>query len=248
MGSFIDLTGEKFGRLTVLNKSFKRGNNWYWHCICECGNEKDIDGRNLRGGHSNSCGCLSAELTAERQKKPTINLIGETFEYLTVIDRAGSDNRGEAKWLCQCECGNTVIVLGSNLRTGHTQSCGCMRYSHGEQKIINILNENNIKYQTGESLGLILPSGYAARFDFYINNQYVIEYDGETHYCHNLHGWHNKEQLDAQQERDNIKTKYCLDNNIPLIRIPYWHYNELCLQDLLLETTKFKVGGDVNEE
>lgn len=241
MGSFIDLTGQRFGRLTVLYKSFKKGKNWFWHCKCDCGNEKDIDGRNLRGGHSQSCGCLSRELTIERQKQTVIDLTGEVFEYLTVLRREGSDSRGEAKWLCKCECGNEIIVLGGNLRTGHTQSCGCIRYSHGEQKIINLLNQNNISFEIGESLGLILPSEHKARFDFYINKNYVIEYDGETHYKCNLHGWHNEDNLKLQQERDLIKTNYCLDNNIPLIRIPYWHYDDLCLDDLLLDKTTFLV-------
>lgn len=242
MPTFIDLTGQKFGRLTVLYKSFKKGNNWFWHCICDCGNEKDIDGRNLRGGHSRSCGCLSKELSAERQKQTAIDLTGEIFEYLTVIKRYGSDDRGEAKWLCKCECGKEVVVLGSNLRTGHTQSCGCIRYSHGEQKIINILNQNGVNFEMGESLGLILPSGYKARFDFYINKNYVIEYDGETHYKYNLHGWHNEDQLKSQQERDSIKTDFCINNNIPLIRIPYWHYDKLSIEDLLLDTTKFLIN------
>lgn len=214
MGSFIDLAGQKFGRLTAVCKSFKRGNDWFWHCVCECGNEKDVNGASLRSGRCKSCGCLNRKLTAERQKLTAIDLTGEIFEYLTVLGRDGSDTRGEAKWLCKCECGNEVTVLSSNLRTGHTQSCGCMRYSHGEQKIINILNQNNISFEMNKTLGLIFPSGHNARFDFFINQKYVIEYDGETHYKYNLHGWHNEDQLKAQQERDLIKTNYCLDISI----------------------------------
>jgi hypothetical protein len=41
------------------------------------------------------------------------------------------------------------------------------------------------------------------------------------------------------QKHDAIKTQWCKDNNIPLIRIPYTEYNKLCLEDLLLETSKF---------
>ena len=48
--------------------------------------------------------------------------------------------------------------------------------------------------------------------------------------------------MKAQQERDIIKTQWCKDNNIPLIRIPYWHLKELKLEDLLLETSKFIIG------
>ena len=41
------------------------------------------------------------------------------------------------------------------------------------------------------------------------------------------------------QERDTYKNQWCKENNIPLIRIPYTHLNDLCLEDLLLETSKF---------
>ena len=57
-----------------------------------------------------------------------IDLSGKTFGRLTVIGRNGSykhKNGSEAKWLCQCSCGNRVTVLSSSLRAGRTQSCGC---------------------------------------------------------------------------------------------------------------------------
>ncbi len=44
---------------------------------------------------------------------------------LFVVARHGKDGRGEATWLCRCECGKEIIALGSNLRTGNTTSCGC---------------------------------------------------------------------------------------------------------------------------
>lgn len=85
-------------------------------------------------------------------------------------------------------------------------------------------------------------NGHVAKFDFYVNEKYIIEYDGETHYQYNLHGWHNEEQLKAQQERDIIKNQWCKDNNIPLIRIPYTHLKDLKLEDLLLETSQFIIN------
>ena len=63
MPKSIDLTGQKFGRLTVIKKSDKRGKNGdiYWFCKCECGLEKEIRGTNLKKGKTNSCGCWSKE-------------------------------------------------------------------------------------------------------------------------------------------------------------------------------------------
>lgn len=69
--------------------------------------------------------------------------------------------------------------------------------------------------------------------------KYLIEYDGETHYQHNLHGWHNEKQLKAQQERDMIKNQWCKEHNIPLIRIPFTIFSELTINDLLLEDSKY---------
>lgn len=55
------------------------------------------------------------------------NEIGNTYGYLTVISRAENDKNGRARWLCKCKCGNEVIVMGKNLRTGNTKSCGCYK-------------------------------------------------------------------------------------------------------------------------
>lgn len=230
MGSFIDLTGQQFTRLKVVNKAYKKGNEWYWNCICDCGNECIVCGTNLRYGRTKSCGCLKKE-SDKKPKGNVIDLLGKQFGNLIVIARDGSDDRGEAKWLCQCNCGSSPIsVLGSNLRSGHTQSCGCERRSHGETIIAQLLLDNHIQFTTEYKFN-DLPK---YRFDFYIHNgNYLIEYDGETHYEYNLHGWHNKTQLKQQQERDKVKNDYCKKHNINLIRIPYWHLKELCIDDLL---------------
>ncbi len=241
MGAFIDLTGKKFGKLTAIERINKKGKEWVWKCKCDCGNECEVIGASLRSGRTKSCGCLKQE-SDRKPKGNVIDLTGQKFSHLTVIERCGSDNRGEAKWLCECDCPahNKIIVLSSNLRTGHTRSCGCERMSVGEQTISKLLLNNNISYITEYKPFKFASGGYAA-FDFYVNNQYLIEYDGETHYQYNLHGWHDLEQLEKQQERDIIKNQWCKDNNIPLIRIPYWHLKNLRLEDLLLETSKYIV-------
>lgn len=61
----IDLTSQKFGRLTVLKFSHKieKGNNrrYYWLCKCDCGNETIVNSASLKNGHTLSCGCLRVE-------------------------------------------------------------------------------------------------------------------------------------------------------------------------------------------
>jgi hypothetical protein len=55
------------------------------------------------------------------------NLINKRFSKLRVIKRQGSNVRGLALWLCKCDCGNQVTVIGANLRQGISKSCGCQR-------------------------------------------------------------------------------------------------------------------------
>ena len=56
---------------------------------------------------------------------PLKDLKGHRFGRLTVVDRLPTVNR-RTMWLCKCECGNETIVDSQNLRTAHTQSCGCL--------------------------------------------------------------------------------------------------------------------------
>ncbi len=63
MPRFVDLTGARFGRLTVVSCAQRRKNkdesrDTVWLCRCDCGNEKAIDRGNLKNGSTNSCGCI----------------------------------------------------------------------------------------------------------------------------------------------------------------------------------------------
>ena len=237
-----NLLGQKFGRLTPIEMLDKRINkSVVQKCKCDCGKECEVSAASLTSNRTKSCGCLKIEKDHE-PKGNVKDELGHKYGHVTIIARAGSDPNGQAKWECECDCPahTHIIVLGNNLRRRHTQSCGCERRSHGELAIEQILINNNISYQQ-EYPAFKFASGLSAKFDFYIDNKYFIEYDGETHYQYNLHGWHNEDQLKAQQERDIIKNQWCKDNNIPLIRIPYTHLKDLCLEDLQLETTTFRI-------
>ena len=68
-----------------------------------------------------------------------------------------------------------------------------------------------------------------------------INRNGEQHfsYKNNENSWNNKKNFEETKKRDDFKNQWCKENNIPLIRIPYTHLNNLCLNDLILETSKF---------
>lgn len=116
-----DLTGQKFGRLLVVEKLEDKNGLTKFRCICDCGNEKITSGNNLKYGSTKSCGCLHKELSGLSQFE---NMIGQRFGKLLVIGRAES-KWDKVHWICKCDCGNETIVSTSGLKSGHTQSCGC---------------------------------------------------------------------------------------------------------------------------
>lgn len=61
MGQFIDLSGRKYGKLTVIKKMGYKGKKITWLCKCDCGKEKIVLGHCLRDGITKSCGCLLHE-------------------------------------------------------------------------------------------------------------------------------------------------------------------------------------------
>jgi hypothetical protein len=113
--------------------------------------------------------------------------------------------------------------------------------SKGETKIIQLLQDNGVMFIHNKSVfkDCILFTGGVARFDFYINNEYIIEYDSEMHYKCTKSGWYTEKELQVTKQRDREKNEYCWSHNIPIIRIPYWERDNLTLEDLRLETTSF---------
>jgi hypothetical protein len=69
MPKFIDLTGKRFGRLTVISNDGKKGQEHIWKCQCICGKEVVVRGGALRKGATTSCGCYFSEQLKERNKK-----------------------------------------------------------------------------------------------------------------------------------------------------------------------------------
>lgn len=62
----IDLTGQRFGRLTVIRYDHAEHDGAHWLCKCDCGTEKVLAGYSLRSGRTRSCGCLANEMRAAR--------------------------------------------------------------------------------------------------------------------------------------------------------------------------------------
>lgn len=64
----IDLTGQRFGMLTVLNRADNKGKRTMWNCLCDCGNKAVVGGSNLKNGNTRSCGCLHKKMLISNSK------------------------------------------------------------------------------------------------------------------------------------------------------------------------------------
>lgn len=89
----------------------------------------------LYNGLSRSCGCLKREISSETNGA---KLEKQRFTRLFVMEDAGRTKRQQKLWRCICDCGKEVIVATSDLRSGHTKSCGC--YSREICQAANIAN------------------------------------------------------------------------------------------------------------
>lgn len=116
-----DLTGQRFGRLLVLEQLDDREKYTQFRCQCDCGRETVTSGSNLKYGITKSCGCLHKDLSGKSNAE---NLIGKRFGKLVVIGKAPT-KYDKLHWLCLCDCGKETVASTSGLKSGHTQSCGC---------------------------------------------------------------------------------------------------------------------------
>lgn len=168
------------------------------------------------------------------------DITGQHFGKWTVLYKTTKRNTaGIIYWHCRCECGIEKDVLGSSLRNGLSLSCGAhANVSKGNEKIKELLTQANIAFEMEKTFSSckdvkMLP------FDFYVNNSYLIEYDGEQHF--NPIGSNDLFDYDYTVYHDQIKNQWCKEHAIPLIRIPYTHFKNLILDDLLIETSNFIV-------
>jgi len=128
-----------------------------------------------------------------------------------------------------------------NFRDVYNGNSGCpkCKFSKGEKRIAMFLEDHDIVFRQEVKLF----GNY--RFDFYLEDlNTVIEYDGELHFK-SIEHFGGEEGLKKTKRRDKIKTEYCKNNNIVLIRIPYWNFNniETILLKYLIRTRRINDGN-----
>lgn len=136
-----DLTGQRFGKLTVLEKTMeKQDRYWVWRCRCDCGGEIFVNTKRLRRGTVTDCGCIP-KMTARRGPVAE-DLTGQQFGKLLVLSRA-ENRKGRSAWLCRCACGQLHVAAAHDLKSGHVGSCGCQQHR----------NENGFVDISGKKFG-----------------------------------------------------------------------------------------------
>jgi hypothetical protein len=127
MPNFIDLTGQRFGQLTVQKRvTNSKSGAARWLCKCQCGTFTLVSTTNLRSGNSKSCGCGWIKGWQAANARKFIDLTGRQFGRLKVIEKAFVRKK-ETYWKCLCACRNEMIINGKSLKRGLTKSCGCLQ-------------------------------------------------------------------------------------------------------------------------
>lgn len=243
--------GDKIGMLTIIERGPNKNNRVAWFCNCDCGNKNVLISQSVLSKkdrkHPCSCGCENKKQAANLGKKKNESLVGLKFGKLTVIEPTDKRECGAIVYKCKCDCGSLCEVRSTSLRNGHTQSCGCLK-SNGELKISQLLSQNNIVYEREKTFPTCIypDSKRFAKFDFWVDNKYLIEFDGIQHYkperfSEQITQEKALENLLINKQHDSFKDEWCLSHKIPLIRIPYTYIQDLTIEDLKPETSQWLV-------
>lgn len=220
--SRLNLVGNIYGDFTVTEMLYGYCKDsgkprTYCRCISSDGDEYIIRADALRSGatkHKKGAG----------HKIISKNIAGMQFGHLTALYKTDKkENNGSWKWRCQCDCGNMIDVPVHNLIRGHTRSCGHRHRSKHEDFIYDYLSSLQIDFETEYRFDNCRNSNGSHKlpFDFFIpSKNSIIEYDGIHHY-EPVNGWGGLDKYNITKENDAIKNKYCKENDISLLRIPY---------------------------
>lgn len=121
----IDLTGQRFGKLIVIERDFskpKSNSRCFWKCQCDCGSITIVSAAHLRSGNIKSCGCARFN-----------DLTGLEFGRWKVLGRA--ERTTGQLWLCKCSCGTIKKVQHTSLINGTSKSCGCYQKEITRQRL-----------------------------------------------------------------------------------------------------------------
>lgn len=185
---------------------------------CPVGHEYYVSFTNFRTG--NRC-----PLCCTCNKKYTYNEVKDYVESQGYTLLSDNYINCKTKLKLLCSNGHEYFVSFDNFKRGKRCS-SCKKRSLGEEKILDVLNYYGIQYIRQKTFDNCYYK-YKLPFDFYLPDyNIIIEYDGIQHF-EEVEAWGGLSKLELTQLKDEIKNEYCMVNDIQLIRIPYWNYNDI---------------------
>lgn len=143
MPAKINLLGQTFGKLLVIEETPKRKDrSVIWKCKCSCGEEIFLSAKELR--NKGVCQCSKCGYSRSPKKINIPSIIGNKYNRLKVIETTEKRSGGKILYKCQCDCGNITFVTKTDLKSGHTKSCGCIQRKYQIGEIVN--NRTIISY------------------------------------------------------------------------------------------------------
>ena len=180
-----DLTGQKFGRLTVIEMLWKANESTKCKCLCDCGNVVTALASGIKSGKTLSCGCLHSDRTRESNTKDWTGIKSDWG--VTILRPYKQNDQGVWIWECECGlCGKHFYELPIKVLNGSQKSCGCAKRSSGEAHIEKYLREHSIIYKSQYAFKECKDK-QVLLFDFAVFDDngklsFLIEYDGQQHY------------------------------------------------------------------
>lgn len=194
----------------------------------DCGHSYSITSASLfhKNYRCRLCYHANRRKTTDEFKKELYKMIGDEFslvgEYTTSTDKITIKHEA---------CGYEYEVMPDAFARLLSKCQKCFPiYSKGEQKINEVLASLSLSFVSEKRFNECRNKN-PLPFDFYIEDKLIVEFDGEQHFRAVSFGEKDEKKvlrrLKITQKNDIIKNQYCIDNNIPLLRIPYWEFDNI---------------------
>ena len=204
--------------------------------LCDKHGEQESDYMNMISGHF--CYLCGREQTVNKSRKNINDVITDIEKYNgnKLLNPEDYKNSHESNLRILCgTCGKNVFIMSRHAYRAKTASHLCAecskKISGGELRIKNVLDDNGVSYEREKRFS-DCRDYFPLPFDFYLPEHNIcIEFDGEQHYNSNFYvtmkSKNPEELFEKEQLHDEIKTKYCEEKGIKLIRIPYSKLNQI---------------------
>lgn len=209
--------------------------------MCSCGKVKKTTYKNFMRSKYNCDDCFRESLKLDLA---TVRDYYRKNGATLLSDKINSSD----PLLFKCRCGSISSKLWTTFkRSGCCNECA-ISLSKGEEEITHLLIKRQVNFvrqhRFSEDDGICNKP-----FDFIIKNELLIEFDGEQHFKP-VDYFGGKDKFTRQGITDKIKNQYCIDNNIPLIRIPYWEFKniEYILENVLKRYNLIDSDGSYDKD